>query len=483
MPPMDTGIFRVTFEAYPNTSLEETEKLLAQVEGVIQKQPGVTMVSSTLGSEPGILSFGSGRNPQQAFVTVHLVNRFQRKQSMWQIEKAVEDQLLRVPGIRFPAAFDYGATPLSTIRSTVDLMISGPDPKVLAKLQEEVAKRLKTVGGLTAVVPTWTMDRLEYRFMPDADRLAIYGVDAAAVAAQVSAQVKGFPATLFRVPGQDSFAVWVQAEASRRENRQDLTTLPILTPKGAVPLSSLGSVERAFVPTLHTRQNLQETVDVLGYRATAAVTHINDNVAEALRGLELPPGYTIQDEGERKTMNEAFSSLMAALVLGLILLYFSLIPAFKSFIHPLTIMVAIPLGIIGAGWAMLLTGKHSCMPSFMGMILLAGIVVKNSILLIDFILEARSRGESRHDALVGSVRVRTRPILMTAVGTAVGMTPIALQWAIGLERLSPLAVVAIGGLMVSTFLTLIYVPVFYELFDTAKTKTLALFGNKEKGEV
>ncbi|MGC8853646.1 MAG: efflux RND transporter permease subunit [Halothiobacillaceae bacterium] len=479
MPPMDTGIFRVTFEAYPNTSLQDAEALLSKVEGVIQKQPGVTMISSTLGSEPGILSFGSGRNPQQAFITVHLVNRFQRKQTMWEIEKAVERELLTIPGIRFPAAFDYGATPLSTIRSTVDLMISGPDPKVLAKLQEEVTKRLKTVGGLTAVVPTWTLDRLEYRYLPDADRLALYGTDAAAVAAQVSAQVKGFPATLFRVPGQDSFAVWVQAEAARRENPLDLETLPILTPRGTVPLSALGRVEHAFVPTLHTRQNLQETVDVLGYRSTAAVTHINEKVAKALEGLSLPAGYTITDEGERKTMDEAFSALMAALLLGLILLYFSLVPAFKSFLHPLTIMVAIPLGIIGAAWAMLLTGKHSCMPSFMGMILLAGIVVKNSILLIDFILEARARGESRRDALIGSVRVRTRPILMTAVGTAVGMLPIALQWAIGLERLSPLAVVAIGGLMVSTFLTLIYVPVFYELFDTLQTQVSGLF---RKGE-
>ncbi|MHB8078852.1 MAG: efflux RND transporter permease subunit [Candidatus Krumholzibacteriia bacterium] len=465
MPPMDTGIFRVTMEAYPNTSLQDTEALLSRVEGVIRQQPGVTMISSTLGAEPGVLSFGSGRNPQQAFITVHLVNRFQRKQTMWDIEKSVEDQLLAIPGLRFPAAFDYGATPLSTIRATVDLMISGPDPAVLARLQEEVSRRLRTVGGLTAVVPTWTLDRLEYRFFPDADRLAIHGTDAALVAAQVSAQVKGVPATLFRVPDQNSFAIWVQAEASRRETPPDLATLPILTPRGTVPLSALGRVERAFVPTLHTRQNLRETVDVLGYRSTTAVTHINDNVAAALRGLDLPPGYTIQDEGERKTMDEAFSALMAALVLGLVLLYFSLVPAFRSFLHPLTIMVAIPLGIIGAAWAMLVAGKHSCMPSFMGMILLAGIVVKNSILLIDFILEARGRGESLHDALVGSVRVRTRPILMTAAGTAVGMMPIALQWAIGLERLSPLAVVAIGGLMVSTFLTLIYVPVFYSLFD------------------
>ncbi len=476
MPPMDTGIFRVTFEAYPNTSLKETEALLSRVEETLKRQPGVTMLSSSLGSEPGILSFGSGRNPQQAFVTVHLVNRFQRKQSMWAIEESVQKALRDIPGLRFPAAFDYGATPLSTIRSTVDLMIAGPDPGILAGLQREVTRRLSTVGGLTAVVPTWTLDRLEYRFRPDPNRLAIYGTDAATVAAQVSAQVRGVPATLFRVPQQDALAVWVQTQPQRRAGPMDLATLPVLTPKGTVPLSALGEVERSFVPTLHTRQDLQETVDVLGYRSTTAVTHINEKVAAALKGLKLPPGYTIEDVGERKTMNEAFSALMQALLLGLVLLYFSLVPAFKSFLHPLTIMVAIPLGIIGAVWAMLLMGKHSCMPAFMGMILLAGIVVKNSILLIDFILEARGRGESLHDALTGSVRTRTRPILMTAMGTAVGMLPIALQWAIGLERLSPLAVVAIGGLMVSTFLTLIYVPMFYELFDSLQARLTGLLG-------
>ena len=122
---------------------------------------------------------------------------------------------------------------------------------------------------------------------------------------------------------------------------------------------------------------------------------------------------------------------------------------------------------------MLLTGKHQCQPSFMGMILLAGIVVKNSILLIDFIEEAREKGDGILEAIIGSVRVRTRPILMTAVGTAVGMIPIAFEWAIGLERLSPLAVVAIGGLLVSTFLTLVYVPILYSLFDELKEKAKA----------
>jgi multidrug efflux pump subunit AcrB len=141
-------------------------------------------------------------------------------------------------------------------------------------------------------------------------------------------------------------------------------------------------------------------------------------------------------------------------------------------------MSAIPLSLIGAVWSMLIIGKQQSQIAFMGMILLCGLVVKNSILLIDFIEEARARGETTTEAIKGSVRIRTRPILMTAVGTSVGMLPIALEWAIGLERLSPLAIVAIGGLMVSTFLTLIYVPILYSLFDNMKDKVLEILSRK-----
>ncbi len=478
MPPMDTGIFRVTFEAYPNSSLEGAERLLAEAERIVWAQGGVIRTAGTLGSEPGVLSFGSGRNPQQAFLTVHLVDRFHRKRTLWQVEDDVLRQLREVPGLRYPAVFDYGATPLSTIRSTVDVMVSGPDPATLDRLARQIEARMRSVGGLRSLARTWTFDRQELRFTPDAAALSLSGVDAGGVAAQLGAQVQGGPATLFRVPQQDSFPIWLQASAGRRSGAGDLSTLPILTATGPAPLSSLGSLSRALVPTLHTRQDIAETVDVLGYRGTDAVSHIGENVERALAGLEVPPGYTVRDEGEREAMAESFSALLAALLLGLVLLYFSLVPAFGSFLHPLTIMVAIPLGLIGAAWAMLLTGKHQCMPSFMGMILLAGIVVKNSILLIDFIQERRARGASMEEALVESVRVRTRPILMTAAGTAAGMLPIALEWAVGLERLSPLAVVAIGGLVVSTFLTLVYVPVVYGLLEEAKARLGGWFGRR-----
>jgi multidrug efflux pump subunit AcrB len=232
-----------------------------------------------------------------------------------------------------------------------------------------------------------------------------------------------------------------------------------------VPLAALGTVARHAVPSVITRQGLERTLDIQAYRSKQPISHLQEDVDKALVGLVLPSGYTLSHEGEIKQMNESFSLLGQALLLGLILLYFSLVPAFKSWVHPLTIMSAIPLALIGAAWSMLLADKHGCMPSMMGMILLAGIVVKNSILLIDFIAAAKERGATTHDALIDSVRIRTRPILMTAVGTAVGMIPIAMEWAIGLERLSPLAIVAIGGLLVSTFLTMVYVPILYSLFE------------------
>jgi len=171
-------------------------------------------------------------------------------------------------------------------------------------------------------------------------------------------------------------------------------------------------------------------------------------------------------------MEEAGSRLKKALGLAVILLFFSLVPTFRSWIDPLTIMTAIPFAMIGGAWGLLIVGRHACMPANMGMILLAGIVVNNSILLIDFIKKARAKGAAMRDAIEGAVRVRTRPILMTASGTIVGMLPIAAQRALGLERLSPLAVVAIGGLFVATFLTLIYVPIFYSLVEEMKEKSM-----------
>ena len=447
------------------------------MEGIIRARSEVTSVSSVIGSEPAVISFGAGRLAQQGTITINLVDRFHRKAAIWDIENDLRGQFHKLPGLKTADVFDFGATPLSTIRSPVDVMISGPDTEVLDSIGRDVESRLRAhLRGVTSISRSWSLDNQEITFTADPEKLALYELSPAVLAAQLSSSVGGIPGSVFHVPNQDGLAVWLQFPAGQRQTIGQVAAYTIATPMGEVPLSQLGRVGRQWTSSVITRQALQRTLDIQAYRAKRPISHLQEDAMGALKGLELPPGYSISHEGDIKQMIQSFGRLGAALGLGMVLLYFSLVPAFKSWIHPLTIMSAIPMALIGASWSMLIMNKHGCMPSMMGMILLAGIVVKNSILLIDFITAARERGVGVHDALIDSVRVRTRPILMTAVGTAVGMIPIAAERAIGLERLSPLAVVAIGGLMVSTFLTMIYVPIIYSLFEDLGIKVRGWFG-------
>ncbi|HEX6203765.1 MAG TPA: efflux RND transporter permease subunit, partial [Thermoanaerobaculia bacterium] len=184
-----------------------------------------------------------------------------------------------------------------------------------------------------------------------------------------------------------------------------------------------------------------------------------------LAGLDLPAGYRLRDQGEIAAMREAFGRLAGALVLSLLLLYGTLVPTFRSWTHPLTVMAAVPLAAVGGLWALLVAYESTNMPAFMGLILLSGVAVNTSILLLDAIDRERAAGAGRSQAIRRAIRRRTRPILMTTLSTMVGMLPVALETAVGLERLSPLAVVAIGGLAVSSFLVLVYVPVVASLLE------------------
>ncbi|BAT71056.1 RND family efflux transporter [Thermosulfidibacter takaii ABI70S6] len=470
MPPMDTGILKVHFETDTDTSLEETERILRKMEDIIAKQDGLIMFDAMVGSEPGVISFGKGRTPQMGLITAHFVDRFHRKESLWDIEDRLRKAFKQIPGIKYVDVYDFGATPLSSIAAPIDIMISGDDPKVLDKLAREVERRLLKVRGITSVSRTWTLDKNEVHFVVDMHKAAVYGLSPVEISSQMAAAVKGGVASVFRIPGEDGYTIRVRYASDQRDYVNKLKTLMIQSSLGPVPLRELGQIKVVKTQTTITHQNYRPTVDVYGYRSTMAITHLQRQIDRVLKDLKLPPGYTISKEGEVKKMKESFGRLVKALIFAIILLYFSLVPTFKSWIHPFTIMAAIPLAMIGAIWGLLIVGRHGCMPAFMGMILLAGIVVNNSILLIDFAEKALEKGASLREALEGAVKIRVRPILMTASATIVGMIPIAAQWAVGLERLSPLAVVAIGGLAVSTLLTLVYIPILYSIFHDVKAK-------------
>ncbi len=465
MPPMDTGIVKVSFEIYPNEPVEKAEKVVALIEKHIKEIPGVKSMETVMGSEPDVISFGADRTPTQGVITFHLVDRFHRKKSIWEIEDALYKKLVKIPDLKSVQVFEYGATPISTISAPVDIMLSGENPDLLHGLALEVEKRLYHVPGIVSLSHSWDFDREEFLIQPDFTKLSLYGLNPEVVAKELQSAFSGAIVSLWHVPEERPYQIVIRLPESQRDSLEKALEMCIFTKKGCIPLRDLVEIKKVFTRPFIVRQDLSPVIDVLGYRRKAAISHIEAGIEKALKGLPLPGNVSLSQEGEIKPMKESFARLKEALIISLILLYFSLVPTFKSFRHPITIMIAIPLGLIGAFWGLLVMGKHFCMPAFMGMILLSGVVVNNSILLIDFIERKRAQGKSVLKAIEEAIRARTRPILMTAISTIVGMIPIAGEYAIGLERLSPLAVVAIGGLLVGTFLTLVYVPLFYFLFS------------------
>ncbi|HHB13437.1 MAG TPA: efflux RND transporter permease subunit [Chromatiales bacterium] len=472
MPLMDTGIFLVSFEAEPDTDEAGMQRIAAAVDRAVQEAvPADWLISSStvVGSEAGVRAFGSARTFQQGLSTVNLVDRFHRDRSIYEIEQDVRERVRAIPGLIAANVTEYGATPLSSIRGTVDVMITGPDWRVLDRLADEVVARLSRVRGLTGVERSWQGGSRRVRLDVDPLQAHHFGLTVDAVARQVAAAIGGVAGGRLRVSGENPIPVWVRLAPGERNDPEMIAGLPIRTPDGRlIPLSNIATVSAAHEPASHTHQALLPTVDVIGYRRNVAVTHLQEGVEAALADLELPRGYRISHEGEIKQMGESFGRLLRALGMGLALLYLSLAVTFRSFLSPLAILVTLPLAVIGAAWAMMLADKHGCMPSFMGLILLMGIVVKNGILLVDFIQVARAEGKDLRTAILEAVRLRTRPILMTAGSTIVGMIPIALEWAVGIERLSPLAVVAIGGLIAGTFLTLLVVPVLFSSLESLR---------------
>jgi multidrug efflux pump subunit AcrB len=251
------------------------------------------------------------------------------------------------------------------------------------------------------------------------------------------------------------------------KNMQTLRLLPINTKVGEIPLEQIATIKKHLTFAKIERDNMLYSLDVNGYRAKRPVTHLTTDAEEALKKADLAD-VQITQSGDIAQIKDSFSRMTKAIGFGIIVLIMVLIAIYRSVRMSVIMIVVLPLSMIGAAWGMLIFNKPSCLPSMLGILLLFSIIIKNAVLLIDFYQEFKAKGESAYESAIESVKVRFRPVMMTAFGTIAGMIPIALEQAVGLERLSPLADVAIGGLLIGTLLTLIYIPMFAYSFDKDK---------------
>ncbi len=470
MPPMDTGIIKAQVAFSSNETVNSAEKRIKPFLEWLHKQDYVTRSSVAFGTEKGVLSLGSGNLPAEATITINCVDRFSRPQSMWVIEDTLRNKLAQLEGLKKVEVFDFGATALSSIKASVVTRLKSPVVDGLTDKSYAVDQAMKTVKGLTSVSRSWDKDFTEIELDINENTALSYGITPYQIAMQipVKGQVVGLNADLQSLNTQ---IVRLYMKGKFSQNEQTLRLLPIKTKMGDVPLETLAKISKKLTYAKIERDKMLYSLDVSGYRAKRPITHLTDGAKAALAKVQADNGDVIfTQEGDMKQIDDSFQRMMKAIALGVLVLIMVLIAIYKSVRMSLIMIMVLPLSLIGAAWGMLLFGKPSCMPSMLGILLLFGIIIKNAVLLIDFYQKHRKSGESPYESAIASVRVRFRPVMMTAFGTIAGMIPIALEQAVGLERLSPLADVAVGGLLIGTLLTLIFIPMFAYIVDTKKTK-------------
>ncbi len=461
MPPMDTGGVKVSITVDSNLPVQKSEQIIKEANKIISKQGELLYLSSSIGSEAGILSIGSGSGIDHISITATYVDRYHRKQSVWDIERKLREKLAKIKNVYSVDVVDYGATALASLRANIDVTLSGSDFNNLEKAGYIVEKAMKHTQGVVSVSKTWQSNKKVYELIVDEQKAALYGLNSSEIIRQMQIYIRGAKVASFGLQNAKDFGIRVWIDEKKRDSIKNLDAVLLTTQKGKIPLFAVAKVVSAIEPSMITREGLNYTLNVYGFREKAAISHIMSSFEKQMKNVSLPDGITMEQTGDIKQFNSAAERMIGAIAFALVLILFTLIMLFNSIKISLMILVSIPLTIIGAAWMMLFMHYHTSMPAMMGFILLSGIIVNNAILLIHFAMERMDNGLSKEEAMFESIRIRTRPVLMTAFAVSAGMLPVAMGSAIGLERLAPLGAVAIGGLIIGTFLTLLFIPLVF----------------------
>ncbi|GAW29479.1 efflux RND transporter permease subunit [Carboxydocella sp. ULO1] len=472
LPKLDAGSFTISLQTVPGTSLLKTVEIVALVEKELKKETEVRSFSTQIGYEPGshYLGESGAMGVNQAYITVNLTSRKERKDTIWEIEDRLRQKLARIPDIETFVIKEAGGTARATTSAPIDIRVYGSDPKVLNYLANQIKIKLKSVNGVVNIYKSWTLNTPQINVHVNETRAAQLGLSPTSVANEIFSSFAGIPISKLKQENGQDTDIFVRFQEEDRNSINDLLNATLTSPLGiTVPLRQVATLEVKEGANLVTRENLQQSIDIFGHTYNRSFSHVLKDVEKALQDMQLPDGYRMEIAGEATDLQESRNELLFVLVIAVISVYLLLVAQFRSFIHPVTIMLAIPLVITGVAGALFLAGKAVSMPVLLGIILLVGTVVRNSIVLVDYTLQARSQGIERNTAVIDSVKIRFRPIMMTAFSNVVGMLPLALELALGAERFSPLAIAVIGGILTATFLTMIVIPVVYTLFDDLAT--------------
>jgi len=466
IPPDDLSQTQVTITLPPGSTLRQTAETAEQARQLVQRHPQVRLVYTAVGggaagSDP--FSMSGVPEVRTAVLTINLTPRQERRGvSKQDVEAQLRQALEAVPGARISVGLGGAAG------NKYVLVLAGDDGRVLTEHAQQVERELRTIPGLGNVTSSSSLVRPELVVRPDPARAADLGVTAAAIADTLRVATSGdFDQALAKLNlAQRQVPVVVRLPAQARTDLDLLRQLPVPGARGPVPLGSVATLELSSGPAQIDRYDRQRNVNIEVELNQRPLGEVEAQVLALPSLKNLPPGVIQTTIGDAEAMGELFQSFGLAMLTGVLCIYVVLVLLFKDFVQPATILGALVLSVPGAFLALFVTHTAISMPSMIGLIMLMGIATKNSILLVDYVILAqRELGLARHEAILDACRKRARPIVMTTIAMAAGMMPIALGWGVDPSFRAPMAIVVIGGLITSTFLSLLVIPVLYTLVD------------------
>jgi HAE1 family hydrophobic/amphiphilic exporter-1 len=473
MPLADTGQAYAYLESTPGSSFAATDERAKAFETILRAQPEVQQVSGEIGEAPGngYITGQAMNGVDSASYLITLAPKEERKRSIWQIMDAVYAQTMTtVPGIRRLAIKEMGSDVMASSDAPVELLIYGPDLTTLHRFARQVAGIARQVPGMVQVSTSATMAQPELRLVVDRTRAAQLGLSSQDVEQQAYYATHGGLTTEYYNPeGVRHDQILVRYAADQRGNSSDFSRMQIVGKNGTVvPLTSLAQIRRDVGPTLIEHDGLERGVSVLGYYRKGSSGEMAldmQTMMNALAQIPFPQGYGIAMRGDMTEMMQSFDRLIGAMKIAVLFVFLLLVAQFRSFVQPLVMLLAIPLQLLGVTVALLLAHQNISTVAILGIVVANGMAVSNAILLLDLILHKRAEGLSVREAVLAAGPVRLRPILMTTIVSLIVLGPVAFFPKTGIDAYSPLATVIIGGLSVSTVLTLFVVPVLHDAFD------------------
>jgi len=448
--PADEGMITITVEMPAGSNLRSTDRALRRIENILSRFEEIERTYTVLGKLEGTLGTGA-EGVDVGELTIKLVDKNRRDHSTREIVDAMRPLLAEVPAAKISVKptnpFGGGG------QADVQIEITGREMTTLNRVAQQVMAIARQVPGVVDVNSTWKLGKPEVKITPDRRRLTNYGLTVAQVATALRTSLEGQVASKYRV-GDDEYDIRVRFADADKENVAQVRDVAVQAGRFSVPLSELGNIAPGEGPTQIMRKNKERLVTVTANIAQGTLGEVQAAIQEKLAEVSLPSGYHVYFGGQSERQAESFASILQALLLAIVLTYMVLAAILESYIHPITIMVTLPLGLIGVILSLLITNTTLSIFSMMAMVMLVGIVVNNAILLIDYIKVLRGEGMSLDEAIITACPVRMRPIIMINLATALGMLPLALGLGKGAETRAPMAIVSIGALITSTVFTL-----------------------------